>query len=136
LLSDDGQVTHFAVNGWLGFPLVSSWVRQECRVLYHPSAICRSEKPVPDRLLTILSGFGALERTASRLVKLADFGVSAMGKRKKQTTFIGSPLWMAPEVIKCEQSTKEGCVHVNNPLVCCMRWLACPEHVCYAASCE
>ena len=38
------------------------------------------------------------------VVKIADFGVSAMGKNDKlrRTSFIGSPNWMAPEVIVCE----------------------------------
>lgn len=38
------------------------------------------------------------------LVKIADFGVSAMLKSddQKRSTFIGSPNWMAPEVIACE----------------------------------
>lgn len=36
------------------------------------------------------------------LIKLADFGVSTISKKNKQGTFIGSPMWMAPEVIKCE----------------------------------
>jgi serine/threonine protein kinase len=40
------------------------------------------------------------------LIKLADFGVSTISKKFKQGTFIGSPMWMAPEVIKCETDPK------------------------------
>lgn len=37
-------------------------------------------------------------------VKLADFGVSAKNKHtlQKHDTFIGTPYWMAPEVVSCE----------------------------------
>jgi serine/threonine protein kinase len=39
-------------------------------------------------------------------VKLADFGVSALNKktRQKHDSFIGTPYWMAPEVVLCETS--------------------------------
>ncbi|KAL6051330.1 germinal center kinase 1 isoform X1 [Balamuthia mandrillaris] len=40
--------------------------------------------------------------TESGQTKLADFGVSAVVKEDKQTTTIGTPLWMAPEVLAGE----------------------------------
>lgn len=36
-------------------------------------------------------------------IKIADFGVSAYAPKGKCNSFIGSPSWMAPEVIMCEQ---------------------------------
>eukprot|EP00045_Choanoeca_perplexa_P016769 m.230705 g.230705 ORF g.230705 m.230705 type:complete len:296 (+) comp17354_c0_seq7:3654-4541(+) len=42
--------------------------------------------------------------SASGLVKIGDFGVAAILKsdRERRNTFIGSPNWLAPEVVRCE----------------------------------
>eukprot|EP00040_Diaphanoeca_grandis_P014486 m.73544 g.73544 ORF g.73544 m.73544 type:complete len:360 (-) comp24570_c0_seq1:41-1120(-) len=41
-------------------------------------------------------------------IKIADFGVSKyLPKNGRCNSFIGSPNWMAPEVIECEQSAKK-----------------------------
>lgn len=47
---------------------------------------------------------GNLLITADGTIKLTDFGVSAFNKKEgqKRDTFIGTPYWMAPEVVICE----------------------------------
>ncbi|EDV22887.1 uncharacterized protein TRIADDRAFT_28410 [Trichoplax adhaerens] len=47
---------------------------------------------------------GNILLTEGGIVKLADFGVSAYCKssQEKRNTHIGTPYWMAPEVISCE----------------------------------
>ena len=44
-------------------------------------------------------------------VKVADFGLTRFLDEKKQMTQVGTPMWMAPEVIMGEQYTEKGNFH-------------------------
>ncbi|XP_071447707.1 serine/threonine-protein kinase 10 isoform X2 [Hetaerina americana] len=59
----------------------------------HKSKVIHRDLKAGNVLLTMSGG-----------VKLADFGVSAKNKQtlQKRDTFIGTPYWMAPEVVLCE----------------------------------
>jgi STE20-like kinase len=59
----------------------------------HRSAIIHRDLKAGNVLLTSKGG-----------VKLIDFGVSAKNKfeNQKRDSFIGTPYWMAPEVVLCE----------------------------------
>uniref|UniRef100_A0A6P7FAC9 Serine/threonine-protein kinase 10 n=1 Tax=Diabrotica virgifera virgifera TaxID=50390 RepID=A0A6P7FAC9_DIAVI len=59
----------------------------------HKSHVIHRDLKAGNVLLTMAGG-----------VKLADFGVSAKNKNtlQKHDTFIGTPYWMAPEVVLCE----------------------------------
>ncbi|KAI0989179.1 hypothetical protein GJ496_010645, partial [Pomphorhynchus laevis] len=53
---------------------------------------------------------GNIMASSLGIVKLADFGTAAFirDKTKRRYSFIGSPYWMAPEVIVCETNKTEG----------------------------
>ncbi|XP_077298165.1 sterile20-like kinase [Arctopsyche grandis] len=69
--------------------------QQMCRGLafLHSAKVIHRDLKAGNVLLTMTGG-----------VKLADFGVSAKNKStlQKHDTFIGTPYWMAPEVVLCE----------------------------------
>lgn len=69
--------------------------QQMCRGLafLHSAKVIHRDLKAGNVLLTMGGG-----------VKLADFGVSAKNKStlQKHDTFIGTPYWMAPEVVLCE----------------------------------
>ncbi|KAG8307806.1 serine threonine kinase 10 [Homalodisca vitripennis] len=76
-------------------PQIAFVCQQMCLGLsfLHRSRVIHRDLKAGNVLLTMAGG-----------VKLADFGVSAKNKStlQKHDTFIGTPYWMAPEVVLCE----------------------------------
>ncbi|XP_035204648.1 serine/threonine-protein kinase 10-like, partial [Stegodyphus dumicola] len=80
-------------------PLTEPQIRYLCREVceglqfLHENRIIHRDLKAGNILLTLDGG-----------VKLADFGVSAKNKHtlQKRDSFIGTPYWMAPEVVLCE----------------------------------
>ncbi|XP_046994651.1 serine/threonine-protein kinase 10 isoform X1 [Schistocerca americana] len=76
-------------------PQIAYVCQQMCKGLdfLHESKVIHRDLKAGNVLLTMAGG-----------VKLADFGVSAKNKYtlQKHDTFIGTPYWMAPEVVLCE----------------------------------
>uniref|UniRef100_A0A2P2HZL7 STE20-like serine/threonine-protein kinase n=1 Tax=Hirondellea gigas TaxID=1518452 RepID=A0A2P2HZL7_9CRUS len=94
---DGGAVDTIMVD--LDRPLTEPQIAYLCKNLLealdyiHKSKVIHRDLKAGNVLLTTNGG-----------VKLADFGVSAKNKNTmdKRGTFIGTPYWLAPEVIKCE----------------------------------
>lgn len=76
-------------------PQIAYVCQHMCRGLQflHKNKVIHRDLKAGNVLLTMAGG-----------VKLADFGVSAKNKTtlQKHDTFIGTPYWMAPEVVLCE----------------------------------
>ncbi|KAL3313948.1 Mitogen-activated protein kinase kinase kinase kinase 4 [Cichlidogyrus casuarinus] len=80
--------------------LREDWIAYICREIIHGLAHLHANRVIHRDI----KGQNVL-LTDSADVKLVDFGVSAQLDRtvSKRNTFIGTPYWMAPEVIKCEK---------------------------------
>ncbi|XP_063988427.1 serine/threonine-protein kinase 10 isoform X2 [Diachasmimorpha longicaudata] len=94
---DGGAVDSIMVE--LEKPLTESQIAYVCQQMteglafLHKARVIHRDLKAGNVLLTMAGG-----------VKLADFGVSAKNKHtlQKHDTFIGTPYWMAPEVVLCE----------------------------------
>uniref|UniRef100_A0A8D9BCB3 Serine/threonine-protein kinase 10 n=1 Tax=Cacopsylla melanoneura TaxID=428564 RepID=A0A8D9BCB3_9HEMI len=94
---DGGAVDSIMIE--LEKPLTEQQIRYICHYMckallfLHTHRVIHRDLKAGNVLLTINGG-----------VKLADFGVSAKNKMtlQKHDTFIGTPYWMAPEVVLCE----------------------------------
>ncbi|XP_033213560.1 serine/threonine-protein kinase 10 isoform X2 [Belonocnema kinseyi] len=94
---DGGAVDSIMVE--LEKPLTEPQISYVCQnmtkglAFLHKSKVIHRDLKAGNVLLTMAGG-----------VKIADFGVSAKNKQtlQKHDTFIGTPYWMAPEVVLCE----------------------------------
>ncbi|XP_028929188.1 serine/threonine-protein kinase 10-like isoform X2 [Ornithorhynchus anatinus] len=81
--------------------LTEPQIRVVCKQLLRALAYLHSSKVIHRDLKA-----GNVLLSAAGDVKLADFGVSARNTRtlQRRASFIGTPYWMAPEVVQCETS--------------------------------
>uniref|UniRef100_T1IIR3 Protein kinase domain-containing protein n=1 Tax=Strigamia maritima TaxID=126957 RepID=T1IIR3_STRMM len=79
--------------------LTESQIRYICREICHALDFLHKARVIHRDLKA-----GNILLTLDGNVKLADFGVSAKNKHtlQKRDSFIGTPYWMAPEVVLCE----------------------------------
>lgn len=80
-------------------PLNESQIRYLCREICCGLSFLHKNRVIHRDLKA-----GNVLLTSDAHVKLADFGVSAKNKHtlQKRDSFIGTPYWMAPEVVMCE----------------------------------
>ena len=80
-------------------PLNESQIRYLCREICCGLSFLHKNRVIHRDLKA-----GNVLLTSDADVKLADFGVSAKNKHtlQKRDSFIGTPYWMAPEVVMCE----------------------------------
>jgi serine/threonine protein kinase len=80
-------------------PLKEAQIRYLCREILEGLSFLHKNRVIHRDLKA-----GNVLLTTDADVKLADFGVSAKNKHtlQKRDSFIGTPYWMAPEVVQCE----------------------------------
>uniref|UniRef100_A0A3Q2GUE0 non-specific serine/threonine protein kinase n=1 Tax=Equus caballus TaxID=9796 RepID=A0A3Q2GUE0_HORSE len=92
---------YYENNLWLERPLTESQIQVVCKQTLEALNYLHDNKIIHRDLKA-----GNILFTLDGDIKLADFGVSAKNTRtiQRRDSFIGTPYWMAPEVVMCETS--------------------------------